>query len=196
MRRFLILDLSFFLGVVVESTAARVCLSGLLVLLLSQLSAAEPYVELDLDGVLGNGPDVGTALPDDTVEVAVWLHHDMRFCGAVVTLVSECAHADSVKLGDYDGYYNPPAIGPDTTTIAWYGFSFCEPLIEPPVYFASIFYVADECPCSVNLSEENSWWMDIQFNSGVFTDTPAAVLCDGSIGTEPVTWGTIKKLFR
>jgi len=37
--------------------------------------AAQPYtVELDLDGVTGNGPDIGAGAVSDYFQLSVWIH--------------------------------------------------------------------------------------------------------------------------
>ncbi|NNE08178.1 MAG: T9SS type A sorting domain-containing protein [Gemmatimonadetes bacterium] len=66
--------------------------SGLLLAALLAMAAggtrvmAAPCVEFDLDGQLGNGPDMFRQYVGDTVEVAVWLIPDEPIIGALVTV--------------------------------------------------------------------------------------------------------------
>ncbi len=170
-------------------------LSLLITLAIPPNLPAQTFVELDADGVLGNGPDVIGGSPADTVRVDVYLHHPEFFCSAQVVLCASCAVVDTV-LYRIGWTPLPPEISGDCLTLGAAGFSFCEPLIEPPVHYATVWYVIQECECLVAVDELESNWTDISFNSGNFQGSVPISLCAGPTQTEGSSWGSLKQLFR
>jgi len=156
---------------------------------------AQTFVELDSDGVLGNGPDVIGGSPADTVRVDVYLHHPEVFCAAQVVLCASCAVVDSVKYR-VNWSALPPEISGDCLTLSAASLTLCEPLIEPPIHYATVWYEIQECDCPATIDEVESNWLDISFTTGLFSGSVPITLCAGATPTEGSSWGSLKQLFR
>ncbi len=168
----------------------------ILVLLCGPGLSAQTYVELDIDGVLGNGPDDAMAVAGDTVRVDVYLHHDEFFCAVTVVM---CHTAADCLGATYHANWPsfPPVITDSCVTLSSSGAgTFCEPLLTPPVYYASAWYVVEACPAVVEVRDNQSFWVDIVFADGNFAGSVPAWPCVETTGTEGGSWGEIKRLFQ
>jgi len=163
--------------------------------------SGQTYVELDADGILGNGPDSVWATVGDTVRIEVYVQYDFEMIGGLlcyvrVSLCGDCAVLDSIRFWPGWGCSLVPAdscillIGNDMV-------NFCDTHIFPPVHFTSIYYVVHGCPCWVQVDESDSYWIDSGGDYGVFSGSVPIHLCVGSpTGTAESSWGSVKALFR
>jgi len=160
----------------------------------------ETYVELDVDGILGNGPDTVAAGVGDTVRVEVYVHHNVpqgRLCHVWVPLCAEQVVPDSIEFWT-EPWVNYTA--PADTCLGLYGSdvpNFCDNQIDSPVHLASAWYVVGGCPGTVRVDDLDSYWIDSDFNAGAFSGSIPVWLCAGTpTGTSESSWGSIKVLFR
>jgi hypothetical protein len=163
-------------------------------------ASGQTYVELDGDGILGNGPDIVGGAVGDTVLIDVYLHHNVtqgRLCYAWVPL---CANqAVSLSTEFWTGPWVNYAV-PMDTCLGLYGSdvpNFCDNQIDSPVRFASVKYVIEGCPGSVHVEDSDSEWIDSVFDAGVFSGSIPVWLCaETPTETSESSWGSIKELFR
>lgn len=160
-------------------------------------SFGQTYVELDGDGILGNGPDVVFAAPGDTIRVDVYLHHtgDGVLCYVEIPLCTACAAADSLHFWTLWASWSVPGdsclqlVGSDVG-------SLCDTAVDMPIFFASAWYIAEECPCEVLVDDAESYWHDGAMGEGTFSGSVPIWLCGEQTATEEGSWGAVKELFR
>jgi len=176
--------------------------------LLASTIAAQPYsVELDLDGTLGNGPDVINAQPGDTLAVNVWCTGEgYELVGFGIALCSDPNilgySAFQVGLGGCWSYSLPVDLGDGCRQASVLNGCFEDE--PPPLFFGTAYYaVTTDNTCDwVQVDSMNSGWLNSEFVSGSFqSNVPAAVLVNTtedclSTATETTHWGAVKTLFR
>ncbi|MFH1276820.1 MAG: hypothetical protein ABIK65_00345 [Candidatus Eisenbacteria bacterium] len=175
--------------------------SVLLVMCLAPSLPAEEYsVELDLDGVIGNGPDIESALVSDLVYVDVWVFGPgplfavgLTICNLDGALEYEGA-AGNLPPGWIMTPLLPPGICFDIGAI---DISFTSPVALPWLFFTVTYHAAvDDAYGHIIVDLEQSGWMDSGFQSGVFSDFVGAGVRIGATSTDRSSWGSVKSLFR
>jgi len=179
---------------------------ALLVIILSggALEAQLYELELDLDGVLGNGPDTAWVSQGECFDVDVWATGEGRglylvqatvcnvdealdWCGwEVGPIAEECMLIDTLTT----------VSGPCVTVLGNGGFLFCA--TSPPFLFATMTYMAagDEVLASMTIDLGNSIWIDDAYTIGSFVDGISAFVQIGTTAVVESSWGSIKNLFR
>lgn len=163
------------------------------------------FVELDVDGIIGNGPDILEGLAADTLKVDVW------FLGQ---LAYELQGAD-VVLCD-----NEAGPGPVTYRYAWcrlgwpflgYGYELpdgCAELqfdnhghpsegTDLPALVGSFVFDVSEVTSDTRISvDESRSTYDGYFGTESFDGSSGIVIRFPSTSADLSTWGTVKALFR
>ena len=170
------------------------------IFLLTVVAFAEQIVELDLDGVLGNGPDTIDVAVGAEVDVDVWLLGGNPLFSFDLVL---CNPGGTVE---YQGteYHAPPAwtVYPpefsqiDCVRILGVDWSY-EPFGQP-AHTATITYwtTTEDAFAVIEVDSENSEVIYADLSLAPIDSTVRAHIRIGPTATECPTWGSIKKLFR
>jgi len=170
-------------------------------------AAGEHVAELDLDGVIGNGPDTIDIEPGALFEVDAWITEGCGLNSIGLVFCNEDGYLDFVDA-EYNYLSSWTHNPPDTMYV-----SGCVRMVAtdwtagcvgffPPRRFATLTYLtADESAVShLEIDGENSGWFGPCFcdppYTGYFENTTGAVIRIGSTETRTDSWGSIKTLFR
>ncbi len=160
--------------------------------------AQELYIELDLDGTLGNGPDHLIADIGDTLSVDVWGlaaapgvligHYGLTLSGINAALTS---------WSYYQGYCFTHTPGVDLGDGRWYfeATVFCFAWSQPPYLFGSGEYLYQGSGTGRITIEEPTTYLNQNFETGHFTNNIDATF-GPSTATESSSWSKVKELFR
>ncbi|MBM3320383.1 MAG: hypothetical protein FJY73_06875 [Candidatus Eisenbacteria bacterium] len=171
-------------------------------LVLARTNAA---IELDLDGVLGNGPDTIEAFIGEDVRLDLWWVGDLPSPRIMVAASTVCSPGDALvyvateyHLPAYWESYPPDFPSPGcvslaTYTINWFGcieWPFCHATITfRAAAEGSIAELASDVAGSV-LMTCTSW-------TYYYAAWPSkAYVRIGSTETESSSWGSLKRLFK
>ena len=178
---------------------SRYCLI-LTLFLLPTLSFSENLIEVDLDGVFGNGPDT-LAVPQGTpVTITIWFDGDGDLW-LIAFAVAPCG-LDSVNIAQVEHLItwwveNNPIIADGCVFFeaATIDISY----LSLPSAVAEITYVANLDPglYPIEIDPLQSYWYDISLNE-VTIDSfiPGYLLVTEATNTSVGSWGDVKNLFR
>ncbi len=166
-------------------------------------AAAQLSVELDLDGVVGNGPDVNCADVSDYINVDIWI------TGTPLSLlsasVSICNNDGSLEFQGYQDAIGspwtitPPQFGP-CLVIQATDFTFSAPKTVPFLYGTATYHAAaDGTLGELTVDDNNSGWFSANGGgTGFFTNNIGVLFLIGGCdtATEESSWGAVKGLFR
>lgn len=178
-------------------------------LLVPAVILAQPYyIELDLDGVLGNGPDVMSATVSDYITVDVWI------MGTGLPLVSSnftiCNLDGSLE---YQGYASnidppwtitPPQISDNCALHQATDFTFSDPKPVPFLQGTVTWHAAVDqsiAEIGIDLDPAMSGWFNTAFcskfkTSCMFETSINCTVVIGATNTETTSWSEVKGLFR
>ena len=179
--------------------------------ILTSLISAEPIsLELDFDGILGNGPDMVNAQPGDTLAVDVWFSGTWNLLLDIQ--IGLCTNPTVLYLSGF-GYADvspyscsqPDDKGDGCWTMRAIYFSTIS--LSSPCWYGRAYYaVASDNSCSwITIDPALSYYTDLvgpTGTTGLFeNNTPAGVLVNTAedcftTGTQESNWGEIKTLFR
>jgi len=167
---------------------------------------AEQIVELDLDGVMGNGPDTVEVEAGDLLSVDVWFRGEPALLAWWVTI---CHPDGGLVLCDYEDYIPDSwtltplhAPFPDCDAAGATNFNFDCLVMWQPTRVLTIVYQAGSAggPTSLVVDELESGWLDPcvsdQLDWATVDDVIGATVLVGTTDTESPNWGSVKKLFR
>lgn len=180
-------------------------LSVLLLLVLVGRSSAQPYyIEFALDGVLGNGPDVGSSEVGDYIQVGIWI------LGMGAPLLSS-----NFTICNWDGYLEfeeyvnelgppwtitPPIISSENCVLNQAtDFTFSSPIPVPFLQGTAIYRAAvDNVIADIGIENDPlaSGWFNTFYGGEPFDDVIDCAIEVGATATEEESWGAIKSLFR
>ena len=181
------------------------CLVLLLSGLLTSLISAEPYnIELDFDGILGNGPDVVSAQPGDTLAVDVWcMGTGSPIWDINLYLCTKPDQLSFAKFQNATAMSMPPPIDQGDGCWNVIGVDYASGFVPPFLYGIASYTVASDNMCDwIDVDPALSFWSNLNFTVGLFeNNTPAGVLVNTAedcftTGTRESHWGEIKTLFR
>ncbi len=176
----------------------KACLPALLALTLSfeAAGAAGPYIELDLDGTLGNGPDHQIAQIGDTIQVDAWVMPAVPLTGYhAVGFVIRGINASLLSYAYKLLWTNQPI--EDLGDGGWYVLSVTFDFVVylPPLLHGSArFLYHGPGPGRVVISEP-TFWFSYDFETGLFTNNIPARF-GPTTATEESSWSLVKELFR
>ena len=162
-------------------------------------SFGENLIEVDLDGVFGNGPDTLTVSQGTPVTITIW------FSGDDVVLISFAVAPcglDSVNIAQVEHlitwwFENNPIIADGCVYLEAAAANFL--FLSLPSAVAEITYVANLDPglYPIEIDPLQSHWYDTSFNE-VTIDSfiPGYLLVTEATGTSEGSWGDVKNLFR
>ena len=186
-----------------KTTLTALVAIGFLICAVGSPRAAFPEnsIEIDLDGVLGNGPDTLLAAVGDTVEADIWIvpaPPPGRFLILFVIPVCEQGGGLTFESGtvqvDWDTVF--VATAESCASFGGYDLSF-DILDTPPFLAASSRYVVTGASSShLSVDLENSEWDDDDFDIRQFDSFVGAVVQVNTTATTSVRWGQLKELFR
>ncbi len=170
--------------------------------LVSTASAQPSYsVELDLDGTLGNGPDIVSATVSDYIAIDIWIHGGVDLFYARIEVCNFDGSLEGLGI-----IVNPPpgwevspvdTPGPMCLVKTISDFTFAVPMTLPWRFGTITYHAAvDHAFGEITVLLMNSSWINVNFESGLFD---MAIGCGIQIGTsaaEPSSWGGVKGLFR
>lgn len=164
----------------------------------------EYFVELDLDGQLGNGPDVGAAAVGDTIAVEVWMVGEG--CGLLGSWFTLCNDSGSLNFIEITTDFEPPWIEEPPTVAGTcvshlaIDFTFSAPIPIPFHHGTILYRVANEQPLSeIEIDSANGASGYVDFCTGLggtFEGGTGCTIVVGATETETEDWGAIKNLFR
>ncbi len=167
-----------------------------LLLIPAQSWAQGPYIELDLDGTLGNGPDHEIAQIGDTLLIDAWVMPAVPLLFYFhVGFALRGINASLESWTHLLGWTAPPAV--DMGDERWYveatTFSFIG--YVPPYLFGRAEYLYHgPGPGRVRV-EEPTEYLDDYFQTGQFTNNIPARF-GPTTATESSSWSQVKELFR
>jgi len=169
------------------------------VLLVASGTAAEQIVELDLDGILGNGPDTVAVLVGDDVPVDIWFIGDNGLLGwtAVICNPDGALEFQEVVYHTPDYWVQEPPSFPLPGCVELYSSGGIE--WEPqPLHGATITYHAavDQAIGELVVNIEMSFYLDTYLNYGPPDGSVPAFIRIGPTAADRPTWGSVKRLFR
>ncbi|MFH1278387.1 MAG: hypothetical protein ABIK65_08410 [Candidatus Eisenbacteria bacterium] len=164
---------------------------------------AQYTVELDLNGVQGDGPDFIEVMVSDYVTGDLWIYGpNMLFSWGCIV----CNFDGSLEFQGF--VYSTPAgwtnaavqVGADgCITVQATDFSFTAPMPLPWLVGTFTFHAAVDQSID-DITFGDAGWLDINFISGVMdnANTLAGTVKIGDIpqSTEESSWGAVKGLFR
>ncbi len=162
----------------------------------------ELSVELDLDGVVGNGPDVIAANMSDYISVDVWIIGDptsvsyvgVTFCNLDGSLEFQ-GYSDAIGSG---WTITPPQVTGSCVLVQATDFSFSAPKIAPFLHGTATYHAAvDASIDDLTIDARQSGWFTA-FGPYLFSDNVGAVVIVSGepAATEESSWGGVKGLFR
>lgn len=164
------------------------------------MAGADQWLELDLDGVLGNGPDTLEVGLGDVVEVDVWLSGGRTLMGFDLIV---CNH-DAVLDFQSAEYHTPgtwgdePALETGEGCVGVATWAYAAEFLDQPVMPVTLAYwaVQDKAVAFLDVEAESSmvWYED--YSSSYITNGVGAYVRVGSVATSSSTWGMVKQLFR
>lgn len=181
--------------------AAAIALIGAM---LAGSALGQPYyIELDLDNVQGNGPDVGSIGFNDLIEVDCWIMGNTVGWNQIIhAQITICNPDESLELVEYvnqTGFNSPPPVDVGDGCYLFSSTSFDMGLTAPYLYGFLTFQANSDNTVAAILSDIDptaSLWMGTNFNTGYFEPGVGANLMIGNTAIESSSWGTVKKLFQ
>jgi hypothetical protein len=164
---------------------------------------AQFTVELDLNGVQGDGPDLIEAMVSDYVTGDVWVYGpDALFSFGVIL----CNYDGSLEFQGFvyntpAGWTNtPPNVGPDgCVTIQATDFNFATPMVLPAMVGTVTFHAAVDMSID-DITFGDCGYFTVAFLSGVMDNSGTlagtVLIGDQGTSTEESSWGAVKGLFR
>jgi len=162
-------------------------------------------VELDLDGVTGNGPDTILVAPKDSVVVDVWVvwEGEAQHAGwdGFQIFIVDNGHLDFVDAELLmPSHWVPGTISEsgDTVWISAFDFIFSGSPDPPQQVFIVLYQASLESGiASLGVDLEWSNWSATWGPLVAFTGyVGATVVIDEPTSTEQTSWGGVKRLFR
>lgn len=167
-------------------------------------ATAQPYtIELDLDGILGNGPDTLSATVGDYIDVDVWIFGegedligaDFSICNANGSL--EFQSFVPVDVASWSNWMGNT--GPGCRKIQAGTFSGVPVLTVPFLHGVVTYRCAVDATISsiaIDLDPLASDWFTSSLARGPFDSFVGASVIVGATAIEENDWGAIKTLFR
>ncbi len=168
--------------------------------LFAGIALAQPTIELDLDNVLGNGPDVAVAIVSDYITVDVWVvgSAPSNLISANVTLcnldgsLEFQGYAYAVAWTNTAPQVNPPCVLLQSTDFAFVGLAI------PFLHGTATYHAAvDNSLDDLTIDGNQSGWFSYYGGTGLFnTGNVGGSVQIGGSATEESSWGAVKGLFR
>lgn len=177
--------------------------AGLLLCFLATTGNAEYYIEYDLDGTLGNGPDLVAVEVNDEFAVNIWAMGGDSI-NIVLWSIAFCNYDGSLELLDVD-FHSPTSwtnLGPieygEFCRRIESNFTEVSEIMVIPGLLATLTWRAaiDQSIDDITHYGAVSGWLSTQFNDGIFGEGIGCTVMIGTTATESATWGAIKGLFR
>ena len=169
-----------------------------MLLLLPALSFGENLIEVDLDGVFGNGPDTLTVPQGTPVTITIWFDGDVLL---LAFAVAACGlDSANVALAEHLSTWWINNIPLNANGCVLFVASTIDILYLPlPSAVAEITYVANLDPgvYPIEIDPLQSYWYDNSLNE-VTIDSfiPGYLLVTEATSTSVGSWGDVKNLFR
>ncbi len=183
-------------------------MKAIAVVLLGTLSAGfavaqiQTSVEFDLDGVVGNGPDIIAVTVSDYIAVDVWITGDPH--PLLFVAITMCNLDGSLEFQGFQYAFGlpwtayPPDINGPCVLLRTVDFSFTNWKMTPVLFGTAMYHAAvDASLDDLAIDADNSAWFSLYGITGIFTDNVgASVQIGGVTSTEESSWGGVKSLFR
>jgi len=167
---------------------------------LTSSAFAEQIVELDLDGVLGNGPDTIEVAVGAEVDVEVWLlggialfSFDLTICNPGPTLIYQ-----GMEYHAPAGWTVYPPEFPQVGCVRIVGVDFATIPFAQPAHAATITYLAvvEGVLAEIEVDTVSSWVTDFYLQPVPIDSTVIARIRIGPTAADRPTWGSVKQMFR
>lgn len=171
--------------------------------LFAGFAMAQPYfIELDLDAVTGNGPDLGAAETSDYVDISCWV----MGAGAANLISANYTLCNADGFLEFQGYAGatgwnhtaPQAAGPGCYLVQATDFALVG-LPAPFLHGVATFHVAGNhafADVYPDPDPGSGGWSDLNFAVGSFEPGVGCGIQIGGSATEQSNWGAVKELFR
>ena len=159
---------------------------------------AAQTIELDLDAVQGNGPDVVPAAVSDYINVDVWIMGNGGLFSANFTLCNLEGDLEFQGYAPANPWTNTaPVVTPPCALMQATDFSFGSPLALPFLHGTATYHaVVDHSFGNLTIDLAQSGFFTTMGASGSFSGFVGASVQIGSAATEQTNWGAVKDLFR
>ncbi len=158
-------------------------------------------VELDLDGVVGNGPDNVFVSVSDYIDVDVWLTGDPH--PLVVVSIGICNVDGSLEFQGFQYAFGlpwtvyPPEIDGSCAWIWAFDPSFMSGTMTPILFGTATYHAAVDGSLDDLTISSDSAWLGFYGYTYFFTDNVGASIQIGGVtSAEESSWGGVKSLFR
>ena len=179
----------------------RILCVGSLIYFWAFTGASAYYVEYDLDGTLGNGPDLVSVEVSDLINVDVWV-----LGGPMINLIGwgiEFCNSDGslelqgVEYHTPEGWtdYDPVEFGAGCWQINTVTFNIEDAMSIPSMVGTLTWHAAVDQSID-DLTHDFGVWVGTAGNDGFFDEGIGCTVMIGTTATESATWGAIKGLFR
>ncbi|MBM3321536.1 MAG: hypothetical protein FJY73_12760 [Candidatus Eisenbacteria bacterium] len=190
--------------------AWRGLLGWLLVVIAGGATRAQPYwLEVDLDGVPGNGPDTVAATVGESLFVDLWVMGHTQgeeWQGLLLVYATLCNEDGWLQFVEWTlgpvaypcmQYYTETVSGGACTGMMGTGYVIgCA--TPAPFLFSRVTYdlIGGETFADLEVDLGNSYWIDYAYDAGDFVAGINGVIRIDATATEGMTWGRVKRLFR
>ncbi len=181
-------------------SSIRLIVAAGLLLLLADVVVAEQAAELDLDGILGNGPDTTSVPLGTTVEVDVWLVGGDPLWGFQIMVCNADGNLqfESVVYNTSPSWTNFPPEFPSPNCVTITAADFTSDPLPQPDMVATMIYTAivDHSLAELSVDKDSSSVLYQDIVPRQIEVSVDAFVQIGAIGTNQSTWGNVKTLFR
>ncbi len=164
------------------------------------------FVELDIDGIVGNGPDCDTFHVGELIDVDIWFRGERLLIGGAVRLCYS-SNPSGPSLTNFGFQFNVPSswgtdVQPPSGSCfanqysATSGFPLF-PIALDWKWGTNAYLAIGNSTCIFTVDPPASGWADTLGVSGLFDSVVTAkVVVIGATATESASWSDLKSLFR
>ncbi len=161
--------------------------------------SAQYSIEMDGDGILGNGPDYVAAAPSSTVPIDVYVTGQASAVYSANFTIHWIGPGSWIPYAHATGWTTSPDQGTWWPLIQATDFTFTG-LVPPFLHGTARFtYDGPVNLVTVSIIAPNGWF-DSSYTSGVFTNNTGITfgigIDDPPTATEESSWSDIKEMFR
>ncbi|MFH1314069.1 MAG: hypothetical protein ABIJ00_12700 [Candidatus Eisenbacteria bacterium] len=163
--------------------------------------ASEPYVELDFDEIVGNGPDHIEVEVNSYVLVDIWLLGNPHDGGLFVYSVTFCNYDRSLEFQGCEyfllgpGWVGVPPTPGDCIIVQGADLQFAD-CMALPYLCATVTYRAVEDNSMAEVVGLTGGYDTCGWIGDLWSEIIGGTVQTGPTGTEESTWGMIKTMFR
>ena len=174
----------------------RAMVAAAVVMLFATAASAQFMAELDLDGVVGNGPDFIETMVSDYISVDIWVHGPAMLFSFGMTICNYDGSLEYQGIAYNVGTWTPVEPVPGYCfDVQATDFSFANPMTLPAMVATVTFHAAIDSSID-DIIILTGGYLSTGFLSGQFDVVIGGTVWIGTSSTEETSWGAVKGLFR